>query len=490
MFKKKESVKRGISSKESRNKRLNNFKDAKVKQRDAYFAKRRMVEKQSPSSQNSLTTINFKQFPNNWMQQLFSTQYQNIIYHIRKTTSQEVINEEVVIAPLCQSNVLQRFHQLLATTQSDQEIFQILWIITNITSSETTDAYSKMVVEAKLVPIIVRHLLSKNTKIVEQAIWTLANILSEHDTAYGSHVAQQNMVSAILYIAKTYSNNQAIMTEVFRATAQICRSIDTEQINILLPLLSAALSQQEHEDYNIEALRGVSYIIERDDTEVNMVEIIIKSGIAAKCITLCESRNASVFRSCLSIIGSCLCSDVECTNAMMNMNIVPFMKTYMEKYMEDDDTRAEKICWMASNIIRESKQHAMVIINAKMLPLFFKLWEITRRGNTQRELIYVFSDLCKLTIPELSKALIEQGVLWIFYNSILVHDRSVACLEGLLHITNINTEWFNAVWEKETSNCDSGSRRLQELTNSDNPVIKYLLVDLMKATSHTLPGLQ
>lgn len=475
------SVKKGYNAKRSLNNRRDDFKNKGIDKREAYFNKKRLQERKTSTKEKALTRIDFTKFPVNWVQQLFSPQYSSMLVHLRRMTAQDTVKEDEIFGPICQSHVLQQLRNILTTTQVEQEQYEILWLLSNLTSSEDVEVYTNAIVQAQMIPALVPFIKSEEAKVVEQCLWTIANIMGEKNIDFMNQAIQCNIVDGLIYAAKTYSNIPTLISEIFRGASELCRGAEEKDLVKLIPFLCAGILQSDCEDYHESCCRGLHHISARDDEKY--VQLIVQTSVVPKLLKLSVHRNPYIQKPVLDLIGVILSGSSSLTHYMINIGIIPFIKSFLEHIKEEDsdDFRLQKICWISSNLIRESKECAMTLLQAQVLPHYFELWKNTRRGTTQIELIHVFQDICCLEIPQLSKTMVEQGVLWIFYNALPHPGQTTPALHGLIAMQRTMPEAMQAIWKKE-NHMDSGAGKIKDLQNCEDIIERTLLSELYTLT--------
>lgn len=94
---------------------------------------------------------------------------------------------------------------------NEQEMFQCLWIVTNMCSSDSEFVHH--VCHSQMVPLVCKHLHHPNKELVTQALWCLGNVCADSE-ACRDHVLEQGTLATMLQLSTMVPKTSGLAAEL------------------------------------------------------------------------------------------------------------------------------------------------------------------------------------------------------------------------------------------------------------------------------------
>lgn len=270
--------------------------------------------------------------------------------------------------------------------------------ITNITSSYTSDNI-RYVVEAGVIPILIRLLSSKNEGVASQAAWALGNITGENDVKYRDIVLAEGAFPALLEVAKDRVSDLIVF-----AISNLCRGEpfpDFEVIRPALPLLGRLLYSQNEGvvKYSCISLSfiggGPKYCIDAIlDDRLNIMPRLIE--------LLTGSTSTTIVLAAVRVIGYISSGD-----DIHTQSVLPALPSLLWLLDYPDKEIRRYVCWILSNITAGTKIQA--VINAAVFPKLLEQLK-SEDNKIQKEALRAICNAIRLNKDQ-SWYLLHEGVI-------------------------------------------------------------------------------
>jgi importin subunit alpha-1 len=328
--------------------------------------------------------------------------------------------------------------KIIMGVDDEKIIIEILWILTNIASSESIYTHFLCV---NGVLNIISDLITKNisTGIKDQLIWLIANIAGDHET-YRLEMIERNFhefLFAVVLDGLTMKNNQIC----FWALSNLLRGVKslniTENLSRLVILCCKVLhSYINYEEYTrfklgeVDELIQNSIIIISSITEYNpcILSILLKHHTADLLIGMIEFINddKNLFLNVLRILGNFSANDDSFTAEIVEKNILTVLKKCLQN--ENENRIAREICWILSNIAAGLEEHADLFFRTE--GLIETLFNVLKEGDTlvRKEALWCVANLTNNKIHENISILVNNGMIEIFSEWMTYKDMRIPAL--------------------------------------------------------------
>lgn len=245
------------------------------------------------------------------------------------------------------TGVLPRLVELLLCPDSKIQ-FEAAWALTNIASTEFTQA----VVDAGAVPPLVRGMMSADANLREQSLWCIGNVSGEGSQLRDLLINTPGCVEALLQNL-AYPGNIALLRNATWTMSNLCRgkpSPSPAAVQAMLPALAFLLN---NDDLGVltDALWGVSYLTDGDDTTINLV--VDHPGIVKRCVELMSNPNVTVVTPALRVIGNLISGSDKCTQVAIDNGA---LRAIVPLFNNQKRTIRREACWAVSNIAAGTKE--------------------------------------------------------------------------------------------------------------------------------------
>jgi len=245
------------------------------------------------------------------------------------------------------TGVLPRLVELLLCPDSKIQ-FEAAWALTNIASTEFTQA----VVDAGAVPPLVRGMMSADANLREQSLWCIGNVSGEGSQLRDLLINTPGCVEALLQNL-AYPGNIALLRNATWTMSNLCRgkpSPSPAAVQAMLPALAFLLNNA---DLGVltDALWGVSYLTDGDDTTINLV--VDHPGIVKRCVELMSNPTVTVVTPALRVIGNLISGSDKCTQVAIDNGA---LRAIVPLFGNQKRTIRREACWAVSNIAAGTRE--------------------------------------------------------------------------------------------------------------------------------------
>jgi hypothetical protein len=303
--------------------------------------------------------------------------------------------------------ILRRLVQLLATSTHCKLQFEACWAITNIASTEHTGA----VVEAGAVGPLVSGMISADPELREQSIWCIGNIAGDSPKFRDMILTTPNAIAALMANIQQ-PHSITLLRNATWTLSNFCRgkpSPTPEQVGAMVPALAYLLLQCPDRDVIQDAAWGLSYLT--DGSTETVQTVLDAPGVAAKCVALMGSTEATVVVPALRVIGNFISGSDKQTQAACDAGALGALVPLLSHPRRNIKREA---AWAVSNVAAGTPtQLAAVMAQEGLMPAVVGLLRRSETSdwNVRKEAAFVVSNVAALGAAQHGAALMEMGVV-------------------------------------------------------------------------------
>ncbi len=294
--------------------------------------------------------------------------------------------------------------------------------IANIASSDTSDSsdHIRYLIEAGVVPILIRLLSSGSDDVRSQAAWALGNIAYDENAQRRDIVLAADALPALLEAAKdcTEQSKLDLMRQIAFAILALTVGPAALDVRPALPLLSRLLSFNAEEivDCACNTLCNMSldYIddVLREDLNIvsKLMEILVRS-----------TSTVGILQGALRTLSNIACGDERHTQAIIvTLPSLLWLLDYPDKGIRKD------VCRALFNIAVGTKKQIQAMIDAAIFPKLIELMKSSDLDDVQREAAETVHNAIVGGSEEQVWYLIHEGVIPVLCS--LLHDDHIDLL--------------------------------------------------------------
>jgi len=342
------------------------------------------------------------------------------------------------IEQIIQNGSTHQLMKIIMSVEDERLIMEILWIFTNIASSETVFTYFLCVCG---VFNLISYLITKNlsTCVKDQLIWLIANIAGDNEK-YRLEMIERNFhefIFAFVLDGLPMKTNQ----NCFWALSNLLRGVKTinitENLSKIIILCCKVLSSYiNHEEYTQFKLGAVDDLIQNSIniissvTEYNpcVLSILLKHHTADHLIEMVEfiKHDKNLFLNVLRILGNFSANEDSFTAVIVEKNIITVLKKCLQHKNENSISR--EICWILSNIAAGLEEHTDLFFRTE--GLIETLFNVLKEGETEvkKEALWCVANLTSSKIHDNISILVNHGIIQIFSDWMNYKDYRIPAL--------------------------------------------------------------
>ncbi|KAG9508651.1 Importin subunit alpha-4, partial [Fragariocoptes setiger] len=370
------------------------------------------------------------------------------------------------------NGLLPRLTKLLERDDCDILQLEVAWAITNIASG--TSEQTQAVVDAGAVPIFIRLLSSPSTKVCEQAVWALGNIIGD-GAQMRDEVLKHGILPPLLALVRP-DLDVNFLRNVTWVIVNLCRSKDPppsiEVTRQLIPALNYLITQQDL-SILIDTSWALSYVT---DTGPEQVQMIIDSGLVAKLVPLLSYPDFKIQTAAIRAVGTIVTGTDEQTQVALDMGALSHIKRLLT---ESKEKIAKEALWFLSNVAAGDVNQIQAIIDEGFIPLLVHHLE---KGEfcVQREAAWTIYNMVISGKREQIDVLIQNNVIDPLCRLLSTDDTGILhlVLDAIMNILKAYETNFNPIAEK-IELCGGLDRieQLQQHVNEDIYKLAYSIID-------------
>ncbi|KAJ6249142.1 importin alpha [Anaeramoeba flamelloides] len=345
------------------------------------------------------------------------------------------------------------------------EKFESLWIISNLCSG--THEECKYIVDLDVIPLFFNHLSSKDANIVEQAVWTLGNVVGDCKEFRDLVLNQPNCFKTIIGLFSIKHINMDIIKNIIWILSTMCSykpRLEYSQTLELIPIFSRLINHQNN-GIIVDCLYGLQYISDGDSKNIKH---ILQQGCVPKLIGFLSHSSPKIQLPTIKTIGNLLSGPNIYTDHLLEEGLLINLKDLINSPRTDIK---KCVCWALSNITAGNQNQITQVIQSGYLPHVARLMSSENKKIIRKEACWIMSNIVYGgTALQISKVVKEGSIeLFLEYLNISQSSRNVIiCLEALnkiLHISQI---------EAENLNCENYCAKIVEENGGAEIINKFI----------------
>jgi len=220
----------------------------------------------------------------------------------------------------------------------------------------------------------------------------------------------------------------SLLKNVSWSVSNFCRygGHKKEDLRILLECLYHLLSNEMAINADNESLNGMDtepfsgnigwsfcYLLDKIDESdnVEILDIMNKSGITRLLIELLGSNNVYTIHAVLRAVGNILTGNDKYTAKCIQFGILPYLQKLLKQFHSKDDQKLKEICWAISNITAGTGPQIMAVIECKeIFPILVDILS-NSRNVVAREALWAISNATASTNHSVLTYLCNIGVV-------------------------------------------------------------------------------
>jgi len=250
--------------------------------------------------------------------------------------------------------------------------FEAAWAITNILSgsSEQTAA----AINAGAIRSLFSLFQSGSLKLVEQAVWALANIAG--DSAHFRDLLINNGI--VFHLTNICQKLDQISTSFARtltwAFSNICRhkkpQVSHEILKQLIPNIEKLLGHSD-EIVRQDACWALTFITDGPDENIELATKLLNHDI----LRMLTSDDDAQISPALRVLGNFTTGKDELTQMVIDMGVLNIIRTVLIKR---SGSIMNGCCWLISNVLAGTQEQIQYVIDAQLVP---HMLDILKNGD-------------------------------------------------------------------------------------------------------------
>lgn len=270
--------------------------------------------------------------------------------------------------------------------KTEKILHEAAWVITNIAAGSTNNTMS--LVDAGVIPHIIRMITSGSPSLQDQAVWAIGNITGDCEKARDMALKEGLMDKMIVLIRSTIGKidtDLLFLKNQAWALSNMCRGRNPpppmDHIRKAIPLILELLQIEETEILG-DTYWALSYIT---DAGATAAEMVIQTGVIEQTIrrlalyqpsamldsTSMVKKTESVLSPIIRTVGNITTYDDCHMDYILQLNVLPILKNvYSVSFEGRKSSKIKKeICWVISNIMAGAPAHIDAAIKEGFLEI-------------------------------------------------------------------------------------------------------------------------
>uniref|UniRef100_A0A914P698 Importin subunit alpha n=1 Tax=Panagrolaimus davidi TaxID=227884 RepID=A0A914P698_9BILA len=294
-------------------------------------------------------------------------------------------------------------------------------------------------IESGIIPVLVKHLKSKNSNVVYDATWALTNLASgtseqtqavvdggaipllidllesdnsEIDNAeYRDQCIELKIIPKLLKFIDSFDSTTDLIRNVAWTMVNLCRTkippISIENVQKILPGFEKLIN---HHDPNTvsDSLWGISYSIQMNKTaNEDYIQLLLNNqAIVTRVTELLNHPVSKIQTPALRIVGNIAYGSDEQTQEILEYGILTKLKELLS--FSSNVNVIKEILWVLSNILAGPIEQVKAVFDAGLFPIILE-YSSDENIKLKNELIWCIRNAAKY--PESLKAMMKMGVI-------------------------------------------------------------------------------
>ncbi|KAL7072144.1 hypothetical protein ACQ4LE_008446 [Meloidogyne hapla] len=258
------------------------------------------------------------------------------------------------------------------SVQDEKVQFEAAWAITNIVSGTSTQTAS--VVSAGVIAPLLRIISTSSLKLAEQALWAIANIAGDSVRMRDALFAEGIVPILVELTKKVTPDFDPSFSRILAWTiSNLCRHkkppAPFEVLQQIAPSISILLKHRDLQTQS-DACWALSYLTDGTDDNIGLAH---KENVMPLVVEFINSGQNSLISPALRTAGNFATGNDELTSVVIESGI---LKNIAPRLLNSDNVGfAKECCWLLSNILAGNAEQIQEVIDAKLLPIIFRILE-------------------------------------------------------------------------------------------------------------------
>nr|CAD2140607.1 unnamed protein product [Meloidogyne enterolobii] len=258
------------------------------------------------------------------------------------------------------------------SVQDEKVQFEAAWAITNIVSGNSRQT-AAMVDAGVITPLL--HIISiSSLKLAEQALWAIANIAGD-SVRMRDALFEGGIVPILVELTKkvTPDFDPPFARILAWTISNLCRykkpPTPFEILKQFAPSISILLKHNDLQAQS-DACWALSYLTDGTDENIQLAN---KENVMPLLIDFINSGQNSLVSPALRTAGNFATGSDELTSVVINSGILTNAAPCLLN--SENSGFAKECCWLLSNILAGNAEQIQEVIDAKLLPIIFRILE-------------------------------------------------------------------------------------------------------------------
>ena len=303
--------------------------------------------------------------------------------------------------------------------------FESAWALTNNAGGNSQQ--TRVVIEHGGISAFLGLVLSPSEDVSDQAVWALGNIAGDC-AEFRDMILEEKGLPLII---KAYEKATKITTKrnAMWTISNCCRLKPAPQLELVkcaLPLLKTTIEKEEDVDILVDALWALSYISDGDN---DRIQTVIDSGVVPHLITRLDSTELKVLVPALRTVGNITLGDDKQTEILLSFSNL--VGTLMRLAQHSKQSIKKEALWTLSNITA-GNEHQIETVTSSVVNIQQLINScLNEKTDIAREATYVLANACSGGTSEQVKRLVNEGVIECFGSMLQKENIVLVALEGL-----------------------------------------------------------
>lgn len=284
------------------------------------------------------------------------------------------------------AGALPYFAELLNKFDNTTMIFEAAWTLTNIASTEKTTE----VVQAGVMPQLVRLLQHESAQIREQAAWCLGNIAGDSSDLRDMVLAEGALEGLLMNLNQP--DSMSLLGNVAWTVSNLCRGKPSPKMELIRPAigpLSTLLRRKVNLDVAVDSVWALSYLADGENDRIDAI-MTIDPEITQALVNKLADSPLNLLTPLVRTLGNFVTGTDEQTQAVVDAGVIQHMARLLG---HNNRNIRKEACWLLSNIAAGSTGQLEAVLKAS--GLMETVVDIARndRWEVRKEALWVVSNM-------------------------------------------------------------------------------------------------
>lgn len=283
--------------------------------------------------------------------------------------------------------------------------------------------FSHQIVDRGVIQLSIKLLKSPFDDVVEQALWTLGNIIGEN-VEFRDKVISFNLIDNLLSFDIHRKQNQFLRTLVWVCVNCVrCKDpqISVENVRKLIPKINELLRLNDN-TIKVDALWALTYI---GDCNEAYIQEIVDSGIVPEIIPLLSTHRFRVMTASMRLLGNIATGSDEQTEVLISNNLLIHIRFPL---MHHNENLRRMALWCLSNITVGTRDQINAVFHSGLLHRIIDGLRAQSELKTRKEALITISNLIQAGTVHESLDLINNNIVGSLFELMLSTDAEVAAI--------------------------------------------------------------